>query len=109
MGTKTPDDAFVPKEKLRSKPSRLSAELELPKVDTESKRCRGFAIIALSSPGVHEGEKDELLTAWDGGEGVRSRPRTALGMGGITTWGISLTLAACKGGSLIDPRLSCDM
>lgn len=100
------DDACVPKEN-----SRLScAESKLPKLDAVLDRWGYFwpVIMPLSSPGVHEGEKDELAV-WDRAEGVRFRPRIAAGGGGMTTRRTSLSAANCKGGSLVDPRLSCDM
>ena len=105
------DDACVPKEKSRPRPLYICVELILPKLEAVGKRRTDvwLAIIALSSPGDHEGEKDELLPACACPEAVIFRPSTAFGGGGIATWSISLSLAICKGGSLIDPRLSCDM
>jgi hypothetical protein len=96
------DEACVPNEDSRSR---------LPKLDVVRKRCTDcwFAIIALSSPVDHDGENDELPVAWDCVEAVRFRLRTAFGACGTTIWGRSLSFATCKGGSLVDPRLSCDM
>lgn len=95
------DDACVPKEDSRY----ICVESRLPKLDTDWKRCTDFwfVIMALSSPGDHEGEKDEVLAA------VRFRPRTAIGGCGIMTRSTSFSDANCKGGSLVDPRLSWDM
>lgn len=100
------DDACVPKES-----SRLScAESKLPKLDAvlERWRCLWPVIMPLSSPGAHEGEKDELAV-WDRADAVRFRPRIAAGGGGMMTRRTSLSVANCKGGSLVDPRLSCDI
>lgn len=60
MGTTMFDDACVPKEKSRSRLC-TSEESRLPKLDAVLKRCTDvwFVIIALSSPGVHEGESVE--------------------------------------------------
>jgi len=60
-------------------------------------------IIALSSPSDHEG------AAWDCGEVVKFRLRTAFCGGEMAIWDHSLSFVTCKGGSLVDPRLSCDM
>ena len=69
----------------------------------------GFDIIALSSPVDHEGENAEPPLVWDCEEAVRFRLRTALCGGKMTTLSRSLAFATCNGGSLVDPRLSCDM
>jgi len=103
MGTTISDDACVPKEKSRSRPSRICM------VWVRYCIVLWLVIIVLSSLGDHEGENDELPAAWDCVVAVRFRLRTTFDSGGITTRGRSLSFATCKGGSLVDPRLSCDM